>query len=105
MARRKGYRGVAAHSRGSRVISREADEQMPVASARAERAAVNDEIARYRAEIGALSKDLSRAKRALAAERDGRESLRQRLMQCERDYEFGVGVLAKRAFPKHTRED
>lgn len=105
MARRKRYSGKAAYTRGSRIVAREADERMPAVLERAERDAQKDEIARYRAEVKSLSKDLSRARRALAAERAGRERLRQQLMQCERDYEFGVGVLARRAFPKHGRED
>ena len=91
--------GSAAYNRGSRLVSKEADERMPLATARADRQAHKDEVARLREQIATLERDLRRARRCLASERAGRESLRVRLADEERARAFGVGVLCRLAFP------
>jgi type II secretory pathway component PulJ len=80
-------------------VSKEADERMPLATARADRQAHKDEVARLREQIATLERDLRRARRCLASERAGRESLRVRLADEERANAFGVGVLCRLAFP------
>lgn len=90
---------AAAYARGSRLVSREADERMPVALSRADQQAYKDEITRLREQVAALERDLRRARRCLASERAGRESLRVRLADEERANAFGVGVLCGLAFP------
>ncbi len=80
-------------------MSKEADERMPLATARADRQAHKDEVARLREQIATLERDLRRARRCLASERAGRESLRVRLADEERANAFGVGVLCRLAFP------
>ncbi len=91
--------GWAAYNRGARLVSKEADERMPLATARADRQAHKDEVARLREQIATLERDLRRARRCLASERAGRESLRVRLADEERANAFGVGVLCRLAFP------
>jgi len=80
-------------------VSREADDRMPGASARADRQARKDEIVSLRERVASLEHDLARARRCLASERAGREALRVRLADEERAYAFGVGVLCGLAFP------
>ena len=80
-------------------MSREADDRMPGASARADRQARKDEIVSLRERVASLEHDLARARRCLASERAGREALRVRLADEERAYAFGVGVLCRLAFP------
>lgn len=58
--------GSAAYNRGSRLVSKEADERMPLATARADRQAHKDEVARLREQIATLERDLRRARRCLA---------------------------------------
>jgi len=91
--------GAAAYNRGSRLVSREADERMPVATSRADAQAHKDEIVRLREQVTTLERDLRRARRCLAAERAGRGALRARLADGESAYAFGVGVLCALAFP------
>lgn len=91
--------GAAAYNRGSRLVSKEADERMPLATARADRQAHKDEVARLREQIATLERDLRRARRCLAAERAARESLRVRLADEERANAFSVGILCRLAFP------
>jgi len=91
--------GAAAYSRGSRLVSREADDRMPDAARRADRQAYMDEAARLRERVATLERDLRRARRCLASERAGREALRVRLADEERANAFGVGVLCGLAFP------
>ena len=95
----RGLMGAATYNRGSRLVSKEADERMPLATARADRQAHKDEVARLREQIATLERDLRRARRCLASERAGRESLRVRLADEERANAFGVGVLCRLAFP------
>ena len=90
--------GAAAYNRGSQLVSREADERMPLASFRADRQAHKDEVARLREQVASLERDLRRARRCLAAERAARESLRVRLADEERANAWGVGVLCRLAF-------
>lgn len=73
---------------------------MPQANARSERQANKDETERLKARIALLERDLRRAARCLEAERYGREQLRGRLHDAERDYQFAVSVLCKLAFPE-----
>lgn len=91
--------GAAAYNRGTRQIAREADEAMPAAALMADRRAYKDEIARLREQVRGLERDLQRARRCLAAERLGRESLRSRLATEERSNSFAAGCLCKIAFP------
>ena len=90
---------AAAYNRGSRLVSREADERMPGLLSRAERQAYKDEITRLREQVTTLERDLRRARRCLAAERAGREALRVRLAAEERSHALSVEWLCKRAFP------
>ena len=89
--------GIAAYSRGSRGIARDADALMPLALSRADKQAHKDETERLRAQVADLTRDLTRARRCLAAERQGRENLRLRLASQESAYAFAVGVLCRRA--------
>ena len=91
--------GAAAYNRGSRLVSKEADEHMPGALSRADRQAHKDEVTRLREQVATLERDLRRARRCLASERAGREALRVRLADEERANAFGVGVLCGLAFP------
>ncbi len=86
-------------------MSKEADERMPLATARADRQAHKDEVARLREQIATLERDLRRARRCLASERAGRESLRVRLADEERANAFGVGVLCRLAFPGDAKDE
>lgn len=90
---------AAAYNRGSRIVSREADERMADAMRRADRHAHTDEVARLREQVASLERELHRARRCIAAERAGREALRVRLASEERANAFGVGVLCRLAFP------
>lgn len=94
-----GLMGAAAYNRGSRLVSREADERMPLASSRADRQAHKDELTRLREQIAALERELRRARRCLAAERLGREQLRVRLGAEERSHALSVNWLCRIAFP------
>ena len=89
---------IAAYNRGSRLVAREANERMPVATSRADAQAHKAEIVRLREQATTLDRDLRRARRCLASERAGRESLRVRLADEERANAFGVGVLCRLAF-------
>ncbi len=90
---------AAAYNRGSRIVSRGADERMPVALSRADQQAHKDEIVRLRGQVADLERELRRSRRCLAAERAGREALRVRLAHEESANAFGVGVLCRLAFP------
>jgi len=90
---------ATAYNRGSRLVSRAADERMPDAVRRADRQAYKDEVARLREQVATLERDLRRARRCLARERAGREALRVRLADEESANAFGTGVLCRLAFP------
>ena len=94
--------GAAAYNRGSRRVSMEADERMPVALSRAAQQAHKDEVALLREQIATLNRDLRRARRCLNSERAGREALRVRLAHEERANAFSVGILCRLAFPGAT---
>ena len=96
--------GIAAYNRGSRSISRETREGAIVVDARAEFQALAEENARLRARVAQSERDLARARRCLAAERAGREALRQRLAAKEASYTFAVSTLCKRVFPDDSPE-
>lgn len=96
--------GAAAYNRGSRVISRETDRNMPGAQARADREASKDEVARLRGQIASLERDLARARRCLAAERAARERRTAELTAELRAARFGTSVLCRIAFAG-DRED
>lgn len=91
--------GVAAYNRGTRAVIRAADERMSAANARTDRARLKDEIVRLREQVAGLEADLSRARRCLASERHGRDLLRLRLAESERNYQFAVSTLCRRVFP------
>ena len=80
-------------------MSKEADERMPLATARADRQAHKDEVARLREQIATLERDLRRARRCLASERAGREALRVRLASEENSHALSVQWLCRLAFP------
>lgn len=90
---------AAAYNRGSRLVSREADERMPSAFSRADRQAHKDEVTRLREQVATLERELRRARRCLAAERHGREQLRVRLGAEERSHALSVRWLCRLAFP------
>ena len=94
-----GLMGAASYNRGSQLVSREADERMPLALSRADRQAHKDEVVRLRERVASLERDLARARRCLASERAGSEALRVRLSDADRANAFGVGVLCGLAFP------
>lgn len=90
--------GIGAYNRGSRIVSREADERLRLALPRADRQAHKDELSMLREQVAALKRELRRARRCLAAERAGREALRVRLANEGRENAFGVGILCRLAF-------
>lgn len=92
---------IAAYNRGSRLVAREADERMSVATSRADVQAYKDEIVRLREQVATLERALARARRCLASERAGREALRVRLAAEERARVFSVGILCQLAFPSN----
>ena len=85
-------------------MSKEADERMPLATARADRQAHKDEVARLREQIATLERDLRRARRCLASERAGRESLRVRLADEERANAFSLASCAGSRFRETNHE-
>lgn len=93
--------GAAAYNRGSRLVAREADERIQVATSRADAHAHKEEVARLRERVAVLERELGRARRCLASERAGREALRVRLSREERVNAFSVGVLCRLAFPEN----
>lgn len=94
--------GVATYNRGSRSISREADEQMPVANLRADTQAYKDLIARKNSEIEQLKRDLARARRCLAATRLAHDERMSEYRSHVSDSEFAIRTLCRIAFPKDT---
>lgn len=90
---------AAAHNRGSRVVARAADDLMPSAQSRADRAAQKDETERLRERVAQLEKTLSRARRCLAAERHAREARTAELKAELRASKYAVTLLCKLAFP------
>lgn len=92
--------GIAVYNRGSRLVSRAANERMPVASSYADRQALADSVARLCDQVASLERELARARRCLALERAGRDALRARLAQEETANAFGVRVLCRLAFPR-----
>jgi uncharacterized protein YlxW (UPF0749 family) len=91
--------GAAAYNRGTRRIAAEADALMGAVADRADRQALREENERLRAQVADLKKTLARARRCLAAERLGRESVRARLAAEERANEFSTAILCRLAFP------
>lgn len=91
--------GIAAYNRGSRIVSKAADECAHEAARQADRQAHEDEIAMLRDRLAVLERELRRARRCLAAERMGREQIRARLDAEISANAFGVDVLCKIAFP------
>ena len=89
--------GIKSYNRGSGAIARHADAAMPDAIKRTERLTREDQIASLTSRVAALERDLSRARRVLAAERYGREQLRERLAREEGAYAFAVAILCQRA--------
>lgn len=91
--------GAAAYNRGSRVISREANERMPTALARADRDARKEEAARLRAQVERLERDLARARRCIA---ELRRSKAERLSEVRAELsrsERATSILCHIAFP------
>lgn len=94
---------ASSYNRGSKLVSKYADEQMPRALRSADRQARNEEVAALRKRVSELEKTLDRARRCLAAERAGREALRARLSVEARENAFGVAVLCRLAFPNDRK--
>ena len=88
-----------AYNRGSRLLARELDDRTAVATSRAGWQAEKTEVQSLRERIVVLERELSRARRCLAAERNGRCQLKARLEDEERRYAFAIGILCRRAFP------
>lgn len=87
------------YNRGTRVVSSaEADQHMPAANARADRQAHKDEVTRLREQVAKLERELARAHRCIAAERNGRELLRLRLAEEVRSNESARSILCRLAF-------
>lgn len=91
--------GAAAYRRGSRHISREADDRMPEAIARSERQAQKDEVARLREQIAGLERDLARARRCIAELRGSKEERVRELRAELSAAAFGTSILCRLAFP------
>lgn len=89
--------GVASYNRGSRRIASDCKAQKSE-HIRADLAALSDQLAEAEQRIAELERDLQRARRCLASERSGRESLRMRLQQSESNYAFAMSVLLPMAF-------
>jgi chromosome segregation ATPase len=91
--------GAAAHNRGSRLVSVDADRLMPAAAARADRNSHKDEADRLRAQVEKLERDLSRARRCIAELRrskDARMSEARAEMNASR---LAISILCRRVFP------
>lgn len=88
--------GAAAYNRGTGVVAREADVKMAGAHTLADRRAAAEERTRLRAQIARLERDLARARRCLAGEREGRERLRLALIS-ERSSRSMVETLGRAA--------
>ena len=97
--------GVSSSNRGGRVLARHADSDMAGPNARADRQAHKDEAEKLREQVSRLERDLSRARRCLAAERLGRERTREQLSSSERAYGFAVSTLCRAAFGGHQEGD
>ena len=95
--------GVAAYNRGTKVLRKQADAAMPSARESSMRARLEDENAALRASVAKLEHDLKRARRCLASERLGRESLADRLRRADSAHHFTVRILCKLAFPNDER--
>jgi hypothetical protein len=90
--------GVAASNRGSRLVMRDADEQMPVAQARAERDALKDALLCLEAENVALRRDLRRARRCLASNRVAAAMRTEEHRERESRSDAAIRILTKIAF-------
>jgi molecular chaperone GrpE (heat shock protein) len=91
--------GAAAYNRGSRIVSREADEAMPAASARADRDATKAERARLLAQVASLEDQLARARRCIAELRRSKDA---RMAEAAADRSSGraaIKILTRLAFP------
>lgn len=89
--------GVASYNRGTRRIASDC-EAPKAAHIRADFAALSDQLIAAKQRIADLERDLQRARRCLASERSGRESLRMRMRESESDYAFAMSVLCPMAF-------
>jgi hypothetical protein len=94
---RSGLRGAAAYQRGSRAISQQTDLCLPDLRTRQEAQAEKDFLASEKERVATLEKTLKRCRRALEAERSGREDLRLRLQEANSNYAFAVETLTKAA--------
>lgn len=91
--------GVAAYSRGTRLIAQDAQERARVVAPRVERQAQKDEAARLRERVAELERDLSRARRCIAELRRSKEA---RLTEAREDSArsaAAISILCRIAFP------
>lgn len=97
--------GISSYNRGSHQISVETDIRMSEALAREENRALKDKIQFLNERIVSLESELSRARRCIASERNGRASLELRLAQLESIYGSAVSTLCRRAFPEDRKDE
>lgn len=91
--------GAAAYNRGSKLISRDADEDMGKVLVRAEREAVKAERARLRQQVAELQRELGRARRCIAELRRSKE---ERLTEARAEQsrsDAAIHILTRIAFP------
>lgn len=86
--------GFAKHNRGTRSLVRAIDNENAPLRARAAFHAIAAENRRLRASLALLTHTLQRARRCLRAERQGREALRLRLQEAERNYATAMDILS-----------
>ena len=92
--------GSAAYNRGSRIGVLAADALMPEAQARADRRAHADEVLALRERVRLLERDLSRARRCLAALRYSHDA---RMVEARADAHtsaLAISCLCRIAFPR-----
>lgn len=94
--------GAASYNRGSRLISMEADEAMPVAAARAERHAAKDDAARLRAQVAELERQLARARRCIAELRRSKDTRMTEAQADRSSSQAAIKILTRIAFPKEV---
>lgn len=91
--------GAAAYNRGSKLISREADEAIPTALLRADREAHKAEVARLREQVARLESDLARARRCIAELRRSKDARLAEARAEQSSSAAAIGILTRLAFP------
>jgi hypothetical protein len=91
--------GAAAYNRGSKLISREADEAMGAAQARNEREAVKADRAALLAQVAKLKRDLGRARRCIAEPRRSKGERQSEARAEASSSATAIKILTRLAFP------